>query len=198
MYSESRSKGGDDSDMNDADLIRQCQRGDGAAFRRLYERHVHLALRTAYGVLRDRELAQDAVQEAFVRAFGNIATVDPERPFSSWLTRIVINESIRLAQWRRKGGEPTADDLNQISPANTEHEVTQSERRLILQDCVAVLPAELSALIVLKYFRELTDPEIAQTMECPIGTVKSRLARARTLLRETCRLRGLSLTLDEA
>lgn len=184
--------------MNDSDLICQCQRGNGAAFRRLYERHVHLALRTAYGVLRDRELAEDAVQEAFVRAFNNIAKVDAERPFGPWLTRIVVNESIRVAQWHRKGGEPTADNFDQVSPANTEREITQSERRQILQDCVAVLPPELGALVVLKYFRELTDPEIADTMECPIGTVKSRLARARSMLRDACRQRGLSLTLEES
>lgn len=184
--------------MNDSDLIRRSQRGDGAAFRRLYERHVHLALRTAYSVLRDRALAEDAVQEAFVRAFNNIAKVDAERPFGPWLTRIVVNEAIRLAQWRRKGGEPTADDFRQVAPANTEREITQSERRQILLDCVALLPAELSALVVLKYFREFTDPEIAETMECPIGTVKSRLARARTMLRDACLQRGLTLALEES
>lgn len=184
--------------MHDSELVRQCQRGDAAAFRRLYERHVHLSLRTAYGVLRDRDLAEDAVQEAFVRAFSRIATVDAERPFGAWLTRIVVNEAIRLGQWRRKGGEPTADDLNQIAPTNTEHEITESERRDTLNECMADLPADLSALVVLKYYRELTDPEIAETMECPIGTVKSRLARARSLLREACRLRGLSLTLEES
>lgn len=184
--------------MNDSELIRQCQRGDGAAFRRLYERHVHLALRTAYGVLRDRELAEDAVQEAFVRAFNNIAKFDAERSFGPWLTRIVVNEAIRLTQWRSKGGQPTAEHFEQISPLDTEREITNSERRRVLQDCVALLPPELSALVVLKYFRELSDPEIARTMECPIGTVKSRLARARTMLREACSLRGLTLTLEES
>jgi RNA polymerase sigma-70 factor, ECF subfamily len=184
--------------MNDSELIRRCQRGDGAAFRRLYERHVHLALRTAYGVLRDRELAEDAVQEAFVRAFNNIAKVDAERPFGPWLTRIVVNEAIRLAHWRNKGGQPTADQLDQVSPLDTEREITQSERRQVLQDCVALLPPELSALVVLKYFRDLSDPEIARTMECPVGTVKSRLARARGLLKEACSLRGLALTLEES
>jgi RNA polymerase sigma-70 factor, ECF subfamily len=184
--------------MNDSELIRQCQRGDGAAFRRLYERHAHLALRTAYGVLHDRALAEDAVQEAFVRAFNNIAKFDAERSFGPWLTRIVVNEAIRLTQWRRKGGDPTANDIHQIAAEDPEREITQSERRRLLQESVADLPPDLSALVVLKYFRDLSDPEIARTMECPVGTVKSRLARARAMLKEACSLRGLTLTLKES
>lgn len=183
--------------MNDSELVRRCQRGDGAAFRQLYERHVRLALRTAYGVLRDQKLAEDAVQEAFIRVFNNIGKADHLRPFGAWLTRIVVNESIRLAQWRQKGGDP-AEIPDHADPTNTERMITQWEVGDVLRECMALLPPILRAMLTLKYYQNMTDPEIAETMECPVGTVKSRLAKARDLVRQACIARGLDWSLEES
>jgi RNA polymerase sigma-70 factor (ECF subfamily) len=155
-----------------------------------------MALRTAYSIVRDRDLAEDAVQEAFVRSFTAIQSFDLKRPFGPWLSRIVVNEAIRLSNRNQKGGQP-AEIPDQVSPAIAiQHEVERAEVQRLLRKCAADLPPEMRALVTLKYYREMTDPEIAAVVDYPVGTVKSRLAKARSLLREACLACGLDLNLD--
>lgn len=130
-----------------------------------------------------------------MRAFRNIRSFDPSRPFAPWLTRIVLNEAIRLANWSQKGGQP-GEIPDQVAPTTIEDEVGQSEIKRLIGECIGALPPAMRALITLKYYRSMSDPEIAEVMECPVGTVKSRLAKARSMLRKVCLAHGVDLSLE--
>lgn len=178
------------------ETIKRCQVGDPKAFRTLYDHYAGSAWRTACGILGDAALAEDAVQEAFVRIFRSIGRVDASRPFGAWLKRIVVNESLRCADWRRRGGQP-GEVPERESPDVTEEIVDAGERARIVQQSLSELPDELRVLVVLKYYDDLSDPQIASATAMPVGTVKSRLARARAWLRDAYQRRGIDLDLEE-
>lgn len=181
--------------IKETDLIQRCQHGDHSAYRELYDLYAAATLRTAYLIVHDKALAEDAVQEAFVRVFKGIRFVDLRRPFAPWFLRIVVNEAIHCAEWNRRGGQP-GEVPEQLALSDTAAEAGKADLRRQLGECLAELPATMRALVALKYYRDLSDPEIADLMDCPVGTVKSRLARARVLLRDLCRSRGLDLILE--
>jgi RNA polymerase sigma-70 factor, ECF subfamily len=178
------------------DTLKQCQAGDPTAFRTLYDRYVGSSWRTACGILGDNALAEDAVQEAFVRVFRSIGQVDTSRPFGAWLKRIVVNESLRCANWRKRGGQP-GEIPEREAPEVTEEIIDAAERAQVIEASLSDLPDELRVLVVLKYFDDMSDPQIASATDTPVGTVKSRLARARARLRDSCRQRGIDLDLKE-
>jgi len=172
-------------------LIERCQAGDRLAFEEIFNLYRDDVFRFSYLVVRDSCLAQDVVQEAFLKVFRSIAKFQFRSSFKSWLYRIAVNEAITLLR-RRKVKEdldPAPDaTFNQgaaqvSSEWQPEEAVLESEERRLLRCAIGQLDPVHRSVVVLKYFHEFSDTEIAAVIGCPPGTVKSRLHRARELLR---------------
>lgn len=172
-------------------LIERCQSGDRMAFEELFYLYRDDVFRFAYLVVRDASLAQDVVQEAFLKVFRSIHKFQFRSSFKSWLYRVAVNEAITILRRRRvkEDLEPTPDANRGRDAAQAtrdwqpEEAVLESEERRLLRWAIGQLDPVHRSVVVLKYFDEFSDTEIAAVIGCPPGTVKSRLHRARELLR---------------
>lgn len=145
-----------------------------------------LALRTAYVITGDAAEAEDAAQEAFVKAFYALPRFRPGAPFRPWLLRIVANEARnrRTAAARRGRLALRSAELPPLEPATTpEDAAVAGEERAVLLQAINGLRPEDRLVIAHRYFFELTEAEMAVALDCPRGTVKSRLSRALGRLR---------------
>jgi RNA polymerase sigma-70 factor (sigma-E family) len=167
-------------------ILDRCLEGDREAFDQVVARFGLQILRTARMIVRDEQLAEDVVQETFVRAWRNLRTLRDEDP-GPWLMRIATNESI--SAWRRRH---RFDALAQRFQRFREDPApTSTEDRLDLGRALARLSPEQRAVIVLHYYQDLSVEDTARSLGEPVDTVKSRLKVA---LR---RLRGLTGTEEE-
>jgi RNA polymerase sigma-70 factor (ECF subfamily) len=173
------------TDPDDSALAVRARGGDREAFATLVRRHQALAVRTAWlaGAADD---AEDAAQEAFVKAYRALGRYRPELEFRPWLMTIVRNEArsrqrgaIRMLRLRRRAEALTPDPPNE----STEDAVIAHRRRLDTAAAVARLPASLRLVVTCRYLLELSEAETADALGCPLGTVKSRLSRGLDRLR---------------
>ena len=164
----------------EAQLIREITAGDKGSFRKLYEMYADAALRTAIGATGDRELAKDAVQEAFIRVYRSLHSFDTDRPFKPWFYRILINECSRLLRKR-----PKVISLNRLCDEEG-YQVADREREdyMDLYNAVLSLKDIYRIPVVLKYLHGFTEREVADIMELNQNTVKTRLLKAREMLRK--------------
>lgn len=174
--------------MDDSELVERARHGDVAAYEVLVRRYQDLAIRGAYLVTGDAAEAEDAAQDAFVKAFDALARFRPDAPFRPWLMRIVVNE----ARNRRKAdGRRTALALRaagargacQTAPS-PEIVALAEERDALLLRALDTLREEDRLTIFYRYFLSLSEAEIADALDCARGTVKSRLSRALGRLRD--------------
>jgi RNA polymerase sigma-70 factor (ECF subfamily) len=173
--------------VDDADLVTKARQGDIDAYAELVRRYSEIAFRTAYLITRDAAEAEDATQEAFVKAYSALHRFRIQAPFRPWLLRIVANEARnrrtradRQARLRLRAAAPPGSGSNDASP---EEIALAHERQRILLDALAGLRHEDRLVIVYRYFLQLSEAEIAEALGCPRGTVKSRLSRALARLR---------------
>jgi len=161
------------------DLIRRCQAGDEQAFAELFRQYKNLVYKTAYLMLGDPDEAEDVLQEVFVQVYKFLDAYDPGRgAFTTWLYRITVN---RCLNWRRKRRPSLPLDRVHIPLPSPEG---QMEEEAVWQ-AVRGLSEKLRAVVILRYYWELSYAEIAQILDIPLGTVKSRLNLAlRTLRKE--------------
>jgi RNA polymerase sigma-70 factor (ECF subfamily) len=163
----------------DHDLLHAAKRGSREALGRLFDRHWPRVWRAAYSTTGDRELANDAAQDAFLRAASALHRFDPDRPLEPWLVRIAVNRAIDLVRARRREvSEDRALEPFAFDPSPADEELRAALERL---------GPERRAVIALHYWLDYTTPEIAAALAIPLGTVNSRLARG---------LRDLRLTLE--
>ncbi|MCC6832959.1 MAG: RNA polymerase sigma factor [Thermoleophilia bacterium] len=160
----------------DADLVREAQAGSRPAMEALFERHWPRAWRAAYGVLGDRQRADDAAQAAMVRALERIGSLRDGGAFGAWLMRIVVREA--LDGRRRTRREAPLDDAASL-PAGDAPEVPDPA----LARALRALGPDRRAVVVLHFWLGHPLPEVAEILGVPQGTVHSRLSRALTQLR---------------
>jgi RNA polymerase sigma-70 factor (ECF subfamily) len=160
-------------------LVGRCLAGDTSAFRPLVERYQRLLFTVALRMLGDHDQATDAAQDAFVRAYEKLATYDRSSKFFSWLYRILVNECLNQRRARR-GREPLNPAM--AGPDNPLEALQASERRTRVQHAIARLPRAQREVIVLRHFTGLSYQEIAELIDVPEKTVKSRLYDARQQL----------------
>lgn len=174
------------------ELITRCQAGDRHAFERIFYKYRDDVFRFAYLVVRDQALAQDVVQEAFIKVYRSIAKFQFRSSFKSWLYRIAVNEAISVMR-RRKivedlDPEPVSGPFDRApidGYFHPEQAALDAEERAGLRWAIDQLDPMHRTVVILKYFHEFSDVEIADAVGCPPGTVKSRLHRARELLRQS-------------
>ncbi len=172
----------EDRPLAESTLIQRAQRGDRSAYEKLMERHQTIAFRVAWAITGSAAEAEEAAQDAFLKAYDALGRFRPDRPFRPWLLRIVSNEARnrRVAAGRRarlaiRVAEERRQDDAVPSP---EAALLVRERRQELLDAVDRLPERQRTAIFCRYFMELSEAETAAAMGTRRGTVKSRLSRA--------------------
>lgn len=160
--------------------------GDEAAFADLFHQHKNLVYKTAYLLLDDPAEAEDALQEVFIRVHGALDAYDPARgAFTTWLYRITVNHCLNRRRGRRRAALPLDEAApprranGHQRPPEAQVEADQTIRRAL-----AGLSEKLRAVVVLRYYWNLPYAEIAEVIDIPVGTVKSRLHLALATLRE--------------
>jgi len=180
------------ADVDERLLIERCRAGDIAAFEPLVEKYRQRVWRLAFQVLRDREEAWDCAQDAFVRAFQSLASFRGQSAFYTWLFRIAMNVATdrlrsRSAQARAFGGQPVpAEEWERTALDHGERPdqaAVGAERRQRIRQALDALPPNARTIIMLSDVEGLSYREIASVLNCPIGTVMSRLHNARKRLR---------------
>jgi RNA polymerase sigma factor (sigma-70 family) len=168
--------------LNEQDLIERAKTGDIAAFEALVQMHRPIALRVAFLVVGEQTEAEDVTQEAFVKAYRSISRFRVDAPFRPWLLRIIRNEA--LNQRRRRGRQERlslrlANDpvSGGAAPSPETTVIAGVEKRTVL-DAVSALPDRYRDVVTHRYLLGLTEAETAATLRIPVGTVKSRTARA--------------------
>ncbi len=180
--------------MDETALIHSAQRGDLEAFNRLVLAYQDALFNTALRILGDESAASDATQEAFISAFRSLASYRGGS-FRAWLLRTVTNacyDELRRRQRRPSIPlEPASDNEEVETPRwladptpTPEEQVDQAELEHAIQHCLDNLPADFRAVVVLADIQGLDYSEVAAALQKPLGTIKSRLARARLKLRD--------------
>jgi RNA polymerase sigma-70 factor (ECF subfamily) len=173
----------------DQALIERVQKGDKAAFDVLVLKYQNKIIKLVNRYVRDPDEAMDVAQEAFIKAYRAVDRFRGDSAFYTWLYRIAINTAKNhlVASGRRPpGGDIDAQDAEQYEGATglreydtPEHLVLKDEIQATIVRAIDELPEDLKTAITLRELEGMSYEEIAQTMECPIGTVRSRIFRAR-------------------
>ena len=194
--------------MSDQDLMQGVCRGEAAAFDALVQRYERRIVAYLIGIVGERDEALDAAQEVFVRVYTRADRYDPASPFKAWLYRIATNIGIDLVRKRKRrrwtslgdtlfkvGHSPEVSGAGSASPAalsdeppapsgNAEADLIANERAGMVRRAIATLPDKYRTAVILRDLQELSYEEIGRVLDCSVGTVKSRVNRARNLLRE--------------
>lgn len=166
----------------DPELIVLARTGSTAAVEVLFDRYWPHVWKAAYAVTADRGLADDAAQEAIEKAFAALNAFDETRPLGPWLKRIAINSAVDQLR-RRRRVEVLHDEETTFHPWALGESAEDDVRLWAVSDAVAALGAGKRVVVVLHYWLDLPIDEIAGVLGLPVGTVASRLARAKTELR---------------
>lgn len=173
---------------DDLALARRCAAGDVGAIRILTQRNNQRLFRAAWSILKDRSEAEDAVQSAYLSAFASIDMFEARSSFSTWLTRIVINEALSRSRALKRhrcqleaGGVTMMEDYRTIDASDAA--LAREQLRGMMERAVADLPDAFRTVFVLRDVEGLSIEETSGALDIPVATVKSRQFRARRKLR---------------
>ena len=169
---------------DDREAVEACQRGDRDAFDRLVERYQRDVYRLCYRYLNNHEDANDAAQDAFLRAYRAIGSFRGDSAFSTWLYRIAVNTCLNFRAARKPAGSELPDALVDPRPG-AQARVEKDERSRRVRDAVSRLPEKQRATVILKIYHDLTHEEVAGILGATVGTVKANLFHALGNLRKT-------------
>ncbi len=167
--------------MNQRELVERAQRGDHDAFAVLAGAFIARLDSAARLIVRDPDLARDAVQDAFIRAWRSLPSLrDPDR-FEGWLRSLVARSCVDML--RRRGRRPIEVELKPADGPSIDDPSVLTADRELLDSILRRLPPDQRAVVVLRYYFDLAVPEIAATLQIPVGTAKSRLHRSLSVMR---------------
>ena len=177
------------TEQSDEDLVRQCRSGEIKSFDLLVERHQRTIFNLALRMVRDSDDAADVSQSVFVKAYENLERFDPQFRFFSWLYRIAVNESLNALEQKRRFEGLEGNDLAADTADEKDDDTVREERRI--QDGLMMLSVDQRAVIVLKHMQGLSYREIAQVLDLPEKTIKSRLFSARQTFKDILKKKGV-------
>jgi len=194
----SRASACDNSVVSDERLLAAAKSGDTCAFGELCKRHTHKIFRTAHCITRNREDAEDAVQECFLNAFIHLRGFDGRSRFSTWLTRIAMNAALMKLRKNRSRREVSREESVSTGELQSEHRLAdpapnpeehyaKSERDLILRDAVAKLRPGIRKAVEIQ-LQDCSLNETAEILGISVPATKARLFHARAELREGSQL----------
>jgi RNA polymerase sigma-70 factor (ECF subfamily) len=170
----------------DNELLRRTAEGDLGALEQLFLRYQRQIYQLALGITRNVETAEEILQDTYYRLYKHAVDLDGSTPLLPWLYRVAANLSYNHARRRRLWSEPfhaLAERLFAPSRRSPERIAEQHELQALVRATLDELPPNQRAVLVLHYLHDYSIPEIAGILECPEGTVKSRLHKARKLLK---------------
>lgn len=176
--------------ITDEEVVELVVAGQGEVFARLYERYHLRAYRLAWGMTGQREAAEDLTQEIFLRAYQKLGQFRGEASFATWFYRLAINCCLQSRQRARKNLTDNTEeselirllDKNSNSSHTTETAVLHQETQAIIHHALLSLKPDLRMVVILRNLEGLSYDEIAERMNCSIGTVGTWLHRAHKLL----------------
>ncbi|MGO8673062.1 MAG: sigma-70 family RNA polymerase sigma factor [Capsulimonadaceae bacterium] len=177
------------------DIIERCRRGDLGAFNDLVRRYEKQVYNYAYRLTNNYDDASDIAQDAFLRVYNAIGTFRGDASFSTWLFRITTNVFLDERKRARAHPKSSLDEYVEFEESSVTRQIEdpgptpamlteEAERSNILQKAISSLPEYQRVMVVLYHVQQKSYEEIAAVMDMPIGTVKSRLNRARLALKE--------------
>ena len=171
--------------VSEKELVISAQNGDRNAFSELVRTHAQGVRNVIYRMCGNVQLAEDAAQETFIRAWQNLSSYRPETPLRNWLYRIAVNAGTDMLRKEKRILPDDIEDLHLTDGRpNPESLVSQHERAVLVQKAILSLPDASRAVLVLREYEELSYQEISSTLDIPVGTVMSRLNYARKLLKD--------------
>lgn len=178
----------------DEQTVSRVLAGDIQAFEVLMRRHNQRLYRTARAILRNDADAEDAVQQAYVNAYRQLAHFEGRAQFSTWLTRILVHEALSARRRRTRSGEHLEAGVRDVT-CNTpdpERHTYVAELGLLIKSALTMLPAGYRSVFVLRKLQGLTTTETAQRLALSESATKARLHRARGMLQHALRLQRSS------
>jgi len=177
--------------VDQRDLVERAKRGDHDAFALLAGAAVGRLDGAARLILRDPELAHDAVQDGFVRAWRNLPALRDLDRFDAWLRQLVVHSCIDITRRRRR--RVVEVELTPLNNPSTRDITSVIADREVLDHALRGLDPEWRAIVVLHYYLGLPLPEVAAIMSIPLGTAKSRLHRSLAAMRATIAIDDLAI-----
>ncbi len=177
--------------MSDTEIIEQLKQGSQAAFKKLVENHQSLVVNTCYGLVHNREDAEDIAQDVFVEVYRNIQQFRADAKLSTWLYRIAVNRSLnhirdnKKHKWFQSFEDEAAAknrELHQVRSSDSdepEYDLENKQRAVILKEAIDSLPKNQKVAFTLSKYEELSYQEIAEVMDLSVSSVESLLFRAK-------------------
>jgi RNA polymerase sigma-70 factor (ECF subfamily) len=172
--------------LDDRELVPRIQSGDLAAFETLYNKYKNELYRTALAIARDQGAAEEFLQDCFLRAYDHIDSVDACSSLRPWFHRIIVNLSYNWSAKKRLplgSFEEVFDRLLSLPRSSPERAFERHELMQVLDEAIRSLSMAQRVVVVLFYLQGFSLVEIAYVLDCPVGTVKSRLHNARKALK---------------
>ena len=183
-------------EANEATLVSMAQGGDRNAFSELVRMHARGVMNVIYRMCGDTQIAEDAAQETFIKAWLDFGSFRPGAPLRNWLYRIAMNTAIDMLRREKRILPGAVEDFHLADPGpGPEALLMSGQRAALVQKAVQSLPEASRAVLALREYEGLSYHEIADALDIPIGTVMSRLNYARNLLKKKLK-KQLSVTTE--
>lgn len=174
--------------MEDLQAIRRLKRGDMGGLECLIARYQGKALRTAFLITQDELLAEDVVQDVFLRFYQRAAYFDEARSFEPYFLRSIVHAALNCIEHEKRGQSFTTEDTSELEnlleeAASVEEQVEFNTLKQRIAEALTTLPPRQRAAIVQRYYLEMSEKEMAEALDSPAGTVKWLLNAARARLR---------------
>ena len=175
----------DKINLTDEEVVKKVIESDHELYAIIIERYQDKLLRYTYNLIRDKEKSKDSVQETFIRAYTNLNIFNTQKKFSSWIYQIAHNQAINIAKKNHRE-IPLLDDLDFESPENIEENFDQEKDVERINGCLKDIPILYREPLSLYYIEEKTYQEISDILRIPMGTVATRINRAKTIMKNIC------------
>lgn len=173
-------------ELSDEEIIQKVRTSDRNLYAIIIDRYQKKLVRYANNLTKDENKAVDIVQESFIKAFINLNNFNAEKKFSSWIYRIVHNQAINIGKKYQKE-TPLLDDWDFKSDENIEDEFQKKETKEGVAKCLENIPLLYAEPMTLYYIEEKSYEEISDILKIPMGTVATRINRAKKIMRKLCK-----------
>jgi RNA polymerase sigma-70 factor (ECF subfamily) len=175
--------------LDETILISRCQKGDQDALKEIFDQYHQKVYRVAYGVVREREEALDIVQEVFIKLYRSIRNFKGKSKFYTYLYRMAMNTAIDHSRKMKKSPFLSLDEMEGFQPTEREekdpdHTFLRKELKERIKGALEKLPIDQKKALIFREVEGLSYQEMAESMDCSVGTVMSRLHYARKRIRE--------------